>query len=270
MFHHINNTVAVQQLVVVAENQGSETVTLTQTKATAMGPTGDVMHLGQTAALEYLQLSNQPRTILLKPGEKYLLYQSPKTGWKLNQAITGLFDLTSSGPVSITVAALGSNDYWNNLNSLPLLPRDVHPRGTFPNADLWVDIYLSSEEPRKIELGKDQQGFESWLTGYDALTGAAVINRGNYGSLYHLTFHPERRTGILLNPRGLSFKGAFRGLDGNSYRAPAYDSFYGSRRAAVVGVLEPGQPGTIVYLPPNGSDAPLIFGLIPESYWPDF
>lgn len=270
MFHHINDASTVNQLVMVAENQGNEPVTLLQTKGMAMGPTTDVMHLGQSLAMEYLQASQQEKTVTLKPGEKYLLYQSPGTDWKINHAITGVFDLISSGPVSITVAALGSNNSWNNLDSLPLLPRDVHPRGTFPNADRWVDIYLNPGEPRKIELGKDQQGFESWLTGYDALTGATVINRGNYGSLYHLTFHAETRTGILLNPRGLNFKGAFTGFDGKSYRVPAYDTFYGSRRAAVVGVLEPGQTGTVIYLPPNGSDAPVIFGLIPESYWDGF
>lgn len=270
MFHHLNNTGGVKQLVVTAENQGSEPVTLTQTKSVTMGPTADVMHLGQSAALEYLQAPRQNKTVILQPGQKYLLYQSPNTDWKNNEAITGYFDLTSNGPVSITVAALGSKDVWDNLDYLPLLPRDIHPRGTFPNADLWVDIYLNSGEPRKIELGKDQQGFESWLAGYDALTGAAVINRGNYGSLYHLTFHAGTRTGVLLNPRGSSFKGAFTGFDGKSYRAPAYGYFQGSRRGTVVGVLEPAQPKTLIYLPPNGSDAPVIFGLIPEAYWSEF
>lgn len=272
MFHHINNSPAVHRLVVIAENQGNEAITLTQTKTVTQGPTTDVMHLGQLSALEYLQAPQQEKNIVLEPGEKHLLYQSPTTGWKLNHAITGVFDLTSSGPVSITVAATGLNDRWNGdtLSHLPLLPRDIHPRGTFPNADRWVEVFLNSGKPRKIEVGKHQQGFETWLSGYDALTGAPVSNVGNYGSIYYLTFVAEDRTGILLNPRGLNFKGAFTGLDGKSYRVPASDSFYGSRRAAVIGVLEPGEAKTVIYIPPNGSDAPVIFGLIPEDYWHEF
>jgi len=97
-----------------------------------------------------------------------------------------------------------------------------------------------------------------------------VMNRGNYGSVYHFTFHAGTRTGVLLNPRGSAFKGAFRGFDGNCYKAPATGNFSSSRRAAVVGVLEPGQAGELVYTPPSGSDAALLFGFIPEDAWPDF
>ncbi|HHW07170.1 MAG TPA: hypothetical protein GXX34_06540 [Clostridia bacterium] len=270
MFHHKNSTDMVDKLLVVAENQGPEPVTLILKKTAAAGPNNDVMHLGQLVALNYLAAPEQNKPVVILPGEKLLLYQSPGTGWKTGQSITGMFDLDSDGPLSIAVAALGPDDTLARLEFLPLLPRDVHARGTFTNPDRWVEIYVSPEGPRKIEIGKDQQGFENWLVGYDALTGAPVVHKGNYGAVYYLTFHAVNHTGVLLNPRGLTFKGAFMGFDGNSYKAPATDGFYGSRKAAVVGVIEPGQPSQFVYTPPNGSDAPVILGLIPEEFWPDF
>lgn len=269
-FHHINNSPQVNRLVVVAENQGPEPVTLIQKKNAAAGPVEDVMHLGQLVSLNYLAAPVANKTVVINPGEKYLLYQSPSTGWRTGQSITGIFDLECDRPLSMTVAAIGPDHSPAHLEQLPLLLRDVHVRGTFANVDRWVEVYISPDGPKKIEVGKDQQGFDNWLVGYDALTGAPVVNKGNYGSIYYLTFQAQTRTGVFLNPRGLSFKGAFKGFDQNCYKAPATDGFYSSRRAAVVGVIEPGQSAQLVYTPPSGSDAPLIFGLIPEEYWPDF
>lgn len=270
MYHHKNNSPDVNRLVVVAENQGAKPVTLVQRKSAAAGPVTDVMHLGQLVALDYLAAPDANKTVVINPGEKYLLYQSPSTGWKTGQSLTGMFDLESDGPLSISIAAIGPYHGPEHIAQLPILPRDLHARGTFPNADRWVEIFISPDEPKKIEVGKDQQGFESWLVGYDALTGAPVIHKGNYGAVYYLTFHANTRTGVFLNPRGLTFKGAFQGFDHNCYKAPATDGFYGSRRAAVVGVIEPGRTVELVYTPPNGSDAPVLFGLIPEEFWPDF
>lgn len=270
LFHHINNAGGVNTLVIVAENQGPEPVTLNLKKQAVAGPNEDVMHLGQTVVYNYLKAPELNQAMVIQPGEKHVLYRSPASGWNTGQCLSGILDLTSDGPVTITVAALSPGQGLDQLDYLPPLARDQHIRGTFANPDRWVEVHLSPDGPRKIEVGKNQQGFENWLVGCDALTGETVMNRGNYGSVYHFTFHAGTRTGVLLNPRGSAFKGAFRGFDGNCYKAPATGNFSSSRRAAVVGVLEPGQAGELVYTPPSGSDAALLFGFIPEDAWPDF
>ncbi|MGI6552285.1 MAG: PKD domain-containing protein [Bacillota bacterium] len=267
VYHHRNGSHTPLRLAVLVENAGQEAVKLTRTKSAFGGPAEDVMHLGQLVAFNYYR-SAEKIEIMLPPGEKYVLYQSPGSGWSHNQSLTGMFDLQTDRPVRISILALSLEDTSFAQEELPIWPRDGrHARGTFSLADREVQILIKGDRKEKLVLGKDGEGFESWLTGRDALTGDLIINKGNYGAVYYLHFSSEEKIGILFNPRGLTFKGALQAFDGNPYRIPTLGSFYGLREAAVVGVLDPGQKASLVYTPPNGSDAPVVLAIIPAAFW---
>lgn len=267
VYHHRNGSSTPLRLAIMVENTGENVINLLRTKSASGGPVEDVMHLGQLVAFNYYN-SAENTTVMLQPGEKYTLYQSPGHGWKYNQSLTGMFDFQTDGPVNVSILALPLGDSVSSYEELPIWPRDGrHARGTFPQADQEVQILIRGDKKEKIVLGKDGEGFESWLKGYDVLTGDEIINKGNYGAVYHLHFTSETKTGILFNPRGISFKGALQGSDGGLYNIPATGSFSGLREAAVAGILHPGQKASLVYTPPNGSDAPVILAIIPESFW---
>lgn len=181
--------------------------------------------------------------------------------------VTGA-DGADSEPVPVKTPEELLQEKIEYLLSLPVLPRNSKQvRGIFSNADYLVDIQGNGGREEKIALGMETPGFDTWIEGIDPLTGETVKNVGNYGVVYHLKMSASENTGVLLNPRGSVFKGAFLGPDGNVYKAPSTSYFNGLRQAAVLGVLEAGQTDEFVYTPPSGSDTPIILTLIPEAFW---
>ncbi|MFA7468469.1 MAG: stalk domain-containing protein [Desulfotomaculaceae bacterium] len=154
------------------------------------------------------------------------------------------------------------------LLGLPVLSR--HPqqiRGVFPGGDCLVNIMVNDARVEKITLGKEDPDFDFWVEGFDPLTGDVSKSFGNYGVVYRIKISAPEKTGLLLNPRGSIFKGAFKVPEGSVYKAPATSQFAGMNRAAVLGVVEAGQTIEFIYTPPSGSDTPLVIALVPEKYW---
>lgn len=270
MFHHKNGIQDISKnyrLLVIAENIDTDTVTITKTKYADGGPSEDEMHVGQVVSMRYFD-SNINEKLTLDSGEVTYFYDSLPSNWRVNQTLSAMMDFTVSGPIKVTVAVVEKDFDLKDYDDLPVLPRDdVHFRGTFPKADTNVEVDFDGNDTTKIVLGKDGEGFEEWLEGYDALTGETVINKGNYGALYNFTFKTDKKVGILLNPRGLIFKGAVKGFDSKIYKVPEIGGFNGSDKAAVIGVLEKNDTASFSYIPPNGSDAPVLLILIPKKNW---
>ncbi|MCG8400508.1 MAG: stalk domain-containing protein [Firmicutes bacterium] len=154
------------------------------------------------------------------------------------------------------------------LLSLPVLPRtSPQVRGVFPDGDCLVDIRVNEGSKEKIILGMETPGFDAWVEGVDPLTGETVKNVGNYGVVYHIKMSSPVQTGVLLNPRGSIFKGAYLGSDRMVYKIPQTSYFTGLQKAAVWDVLETGKTAEFIYTPPSGSDTPLVIAFIPEEFW---
>ena len=154
------------------------------------------------------------------------------------------------------------------LISLPVLPSTKSQvRGVFANANYEVNIKTKGGM-EKIQLGSENPGFDSWQVGKDPFTGEEMKNVGNYGVVYSINVTSSVKTGVVLNPRGGIFKGAFMGMDGKIYKAPSSSFFTGKQqRATILGVLEANKSAGFVYTPPSGSDTPVILGLIGEDSW---
>jgi len=171
-------------------------------------------------------------------------------------------------PVPVKTPEQALREKIDYLLSLPVLPR--HPqqfRGVFPGGDCLVNIQADDARAEKITLGKEDPGFDFWLEGLDPLTGDGLKSFGNYGVVYRIKISAPEKTGVLFNPRGSIFKGAFKGPDGSVYKAPAASHFAGMNRAAVLGVVEAGKTVEFIYTPPSGSDTPVVIALVPEGLW---
>ncbi len=353
MYHHLNGTPEKQWMYIIVENNGFEPVTLKTLKSGVGGPVNDYMTLGQTSSMRYL--SSQPAaSMTIAPGKKIIL-NSGMRHLNFREAVTGMYDLHTNGPVTIsavmgpekapepvttpdpvlvpettneqtgtlpeeeqasepqlnavdqsnqqvtitiapdgeetTTAGNGAEtvsqsgitvepplpvktaeellqEKINYLLSLPARARQTQQiRGVFHSGDCLVEVRADGKQIEKITLGKEDPGFDAWMEGIDPINGDQVKSFGNYGVVYRIKVTAPVKTGILFNPRGSIFKGAFQGPDGKIYKAPETSHFSGLNRAAVLGVLEAGQTAEFIYTPPSGSDTPIVLALIPEKFW---
>ncbi len=273
LYHHRNgmkNSSSNTRLVIVVENKGNEPVTITQTKKSNAGPSQDILHLGQIVTRRYFN-SNLNDKITLKPNEKRYLYDTGKTAWPDYESFSGVIDFNTNKTVTVTVAAVDRDFHLSNLETLPVAPRDgIHTRGTFPKANKRYTVFIPGDKPTKLMLGQKEDQMDSWLEGYDALTGAKEVNKGNYGVMYELELYPETKTGVLLNPRGTSFKGSYRWEGSQVALAPVHGMFIGSQRSSITGVVNSRELKRLYYTISNGSSGPVLFNFIPEEFWNDY
>lgn len=273
LYHHKNgivNNPENTRFVIIVENKGTEVATVQKLKQGVMGPSDDILHLGQQAGFQYFNSFLNER-LVLEPNQKQYIYDTGNRNWKYDQTFSGLLEFSSDQPVYITVAAVDKNFKLEEIESLAVLPRDgIHTRGTFEQANIYYNILLPEERPSKIMFGQREDHMDSWTDGYDALTGDIVQNKGNYGMVYQLNLTAKNKTGVTINPRGTSFKGVFQWQDDKSYLAPERGMFIGSQKSAIAGILNGNITRKLNYMLPNGSSAPVLFNFIPQEFWDDY
>lgn len=271
LYHHKNDSKdnSKKRFVIVMENINDEPIKVVTMNASHKGPSTDVLYLGQQVAYDILD-QNHEKHYNLEPGEKRYLYDTDNRNWYKGQTLSGMIDLYSQSPVKITIAMVGDQTEFKHFDNLMYLPRDgVHTRGTFPNADRYYTVDIPSDQPYKLMLGLPSGDIEQPISGYDALTGMGVANKGNYGVKYHIRTTAEENTGLLLNPRGNIFKGAVGWVNGRSYFAPS-GHLNGAKSAATIGMVKAGQTRELLYMLPNGSAAPVLICFIPENLWNEY
>lgn len=253
-----------KRLMIVAQNETQTPVKLTISKKSIKGPDKDVLHTGQKSVQGYLE-SDSYIDYILAPGEGMYLYDSKPRKWDSDTVISGMFNFETNGPLRLTVAVGGPKTDIIHLNNMGALNRDNHNRGTFDTLTRYYRIDATGlENPAKLLIGSDK---EEWAVGYDAITGETVYNRGNYGIEHCLKVTTQKPLGILLNARGGMYRGAIRWIDGSVVNTPNSSYFDYKDKATVVGVMKQRQEGEYIYILPNGSSAPMLFGFIPESNW---
>ncbi len=270
MLHHINdftseeNTIESKRLILVAENTTDKPVSLVIKNKSIKGPSSDVLFVGQQALYDYFK-GGQRDEYELKPGEKIYIHDSISKRWNRGDCISGKMDFYTTGKVTFTVAAVGKDTQIGDIDKLPILDLDIHPRGTFYTTDIYQTVVLEDTEPVKLVIGK---GSDEWLIGKDGITGEERLNRGNFGVTYHIKVTAKEDTGVILNPRGGIFRGAIRWNETLSYLTPAKGYFSGnSSKAVMLGVIKKGETKVFEYVLPNGSAAPVLIGFIPENTW---
>lgn len=270
LLHHINafddskTVTGNKRLVLVAENTSDEVVTVTLGNKTIKGPVVDVNYLGQKVLYDYL-VGTTDEVVILQPGEKKYIYDSQKK-WVKDTCISGLMDITTTGPVTFTTAAVSPGSTLDSMDgTMELLLEDVHPRGTFDTVAINYTLNLDGSQPTKLLIGT---GTEEWVNGYDAITLEPKQNRGNFGISYNITITATEDMGIILNPRATTFKGAIEWEGIGVYNIPTSGIIYSNTAKAVsLGTIKAGETKTFEYMLPNGSAAPVLIGFIPKSYW---
>jgi len=270
-YHHTNGMNERVQVNIILFNPNAEAITVRLGHHGAAGPSWDIMQVGQKAAEYYLASSSDGGEIVLEPDQS-LLVNTADIAVKSGDTVTGFYDFSSDSQLQISICAMAPTASINDYKYLSQLSKaSVHSRGTFDDAKFNINVKFSGKESEKIILGRADAYPDYFVSGLDAPTGERVINNGNYGIWQTITVTSPVDMGLLLNPRGVTYKGVllFDGEICNVYSTyNKADSFH--RTAGVVGYLKAGQTHTISYITPDGSDAPALIVAIPQKQWPNF
>jgi hypothetical protein len=265
LVHHQNAMPINKKLVVTVKSNENREIPIQIVNQAIKGPHKDILGTGQTALREYLQGKNK-KEYTLKPGEVLSIYDSTLAGdWRKEEVISGLMDLESGGEVTLTVAAMDYSSSVKNLSNLTELKRNGHIRGTFDVIERYYTVDLSQiDKPTKFVVGGSS---EEWVTGRDALTGEVVKNMGNYGVSSFIQIKNEEDMGIILNARGGAYQGSIKWSNGKVFDVPREEVLSDKKIATLVGMIKAHESNQFVYMLPNGSAAPVLFGFIPKATW---
>lgn len=265
LVHHQNRTEYSKKLLVLVSTPSNQPVTLKISNEAIAGPNKHILLTGQNAVLKYLK-GSKAQTYTIQPGQTLCIYDSSnEKGWGIDEVVSGTLDFESSGEITWQVVAMDEKSSLSNLDKLRVLDRDVHNRGTFKVIERQYVLDLKDiSEPAKLVLGREQ---EEWLQGIDALTGDIMWNKGNYGLPIKIIIKNSEDMGVILNARGGSYLGAVKWNKSKVFAVPNEDVLSTQKVAALVGLIESGASNEIIYMLPNGSSAPVLFGFIPKVVW---
>lgn len=269
-FHHRNLTGESMWLYAVAENETDEPITLTVKNLATAGPSVDVITVGANVVANYLKNNADEYTVTINPGEVYVINDASSI-LKNGYTSAGLIELETSGELKFSIVALPEDMDVADYNELDYHEKNsTHIRGTFEYATMEMSYVLSGKELEKIVIGREDAFDDYYVTGVDAITGDEVTNNGNRGVLHQLTITAEKTVGLLLNPRGTSYYGTIKNIDGEVYTMSYGGLMKGLYEATTLCVIEAGETVTIEYLAPSGSDTPLLLVAIPEYLWYEY
>ena len=265
ILHHGNQTGRNKKLMIVVSTPEEQSVTLKINNEAIKGPSKHVLQTGQNAIIAYLK-GGQTKTYTIKPGSVISIYDSSLVGiWRQGELISGTLDFESTGKVTIKVVTMDESSGMNQIGALQVLARDQHDRGTFNVIERQYILDLKDiTEPVKLVLGKQKT---EWLQGIDALTGEVAYDRGNYGLPIRVTIKNNEDIGIIANARGGGILGAIKWNKQSIVKLPNEEILDSHAIAALVGTVKANTTNEILYMLPNGSSAPILFGFIPKSQW---
>lgn len=266
LVHHANATTVSKKLMIIATTKEESPVKLTISNEAIIGPSPHILSSGQAAVSTYFK-GQKAQTYTIKKGEQTCIYNSTIKGpWQPNEIITGLLDFNASGKVTFTVVAMDYTSSLENISKLAVLPADgTHIRGTFNVIKREYTVSINElKEPAKLVIGRESS---EWLEGKDALTGQIVRNKGNYGLPINIKIRSDEDMGIILNARGGGYLGALKWNNSKVFNVPGEDLLNSQKVAALVGKAPANTNNEILYMLPNGSSAPVLFGFIPKTLW---
>ncbi|AJY74071.1 hypothetical protein [Paenibacillus beijingensis] len=193
-WHHANMTGAPLNIAVAVTNTSNEPVMLfTEGQGVGVDYYPDLA--GQDALAAYMNTHGSKKmTALLQPGETYeLSARTPDT-----YTVSGIVQLHAQSQrgnedATVTVTTLGFVTPPEHPEQVPILPGDVHVRGTFPHFDRTGTLtYNTTAGNSLIRISSAPSGKWSdsmpgeYEYGINAIDGSTVVNSGNYGVMYNL------------------------------------------------------------------------------------
>lgn len=215
--NHQNGMTSKVSFAILATNKSDQPVTVATTRKGEVYPTIYAMQMGSEASVDFLMNDPVDEKLTIPPGETYVYKQFPD--FYPGQGVNLLYDVESDGPVQYTFAV--SDTVSAGMIDLPKLAFNGHIRGTFPitGFDWKVDLTAKGlDQPKQLIIGDGKT--DTFQEGTDLLRGPeAVVDSGNYGTVYRIHSDRPRKMAILVLARGGPFKGPFK-INGEIRKVP--------------------------------------------------
>ena len=215
-WHHQNMTGEPLTVAVAVTNESDEPIMLFSNGiglATDYYP--DVA--GQNALADFMgNHAAQKKEAILQPGESYYLTALTEN----THTASGIANFTAykqhgHEDAKVTVTTLGYKEQPSNPLDVPILPKDMHVRGTFPHMDRTGTLeYNTSSGNSLIRISSAAYGPwgdsmpGEYEEGWNAVDGGTAVNNGNYGVMYRLNIainneeNAKRVISVYDNPSG--------------------------------------------------------------------
>lgn len=276
-FYHVNGLPTAQKLDVILENTNHDAAHVTVNNAAMGGPGYFWMAVGKEAMTTYL--TGGPAYQLDIPAGETLPLSSKisETAVLPNMLINGIFDFTADRPVTVKVIMKPLfDDSAQFARTASILPADqFHLRGTFKGANRQL-VSAQAYDPAHdgavaITLGDNE--VDPFLEGTDATDGSKVVNYGNYGVVYRISF-PSQSNGkfsCYLAPRGGDFAGAIAitqpVVPWSPLPIPQGTINFGrdiGDSSAFLGSYDGGERLMLTFSPPGASNLPVRIVFLPQ------
>lgn len=257
LYHHKNGTNERMKVMVLVENQSEFPNMVYLNRKGMSGPSFDELGVGRTGAYRYLA-SKDYWFKELKPREMVILSESETKSIPPGQSVYGLFDLTSTGPIKYHVVAVNEKDKVREIySSLKTFDRDMHNRGTFPDAERVWKVNINGEEDVRLVLG--DQIVDNYIQGWDVISNIPTTLKGNYGVLYKIVVSSPNPRGLVINPRGGNFAGALVVENHGTFMIPTSGFLNRNTHGIISGTITPNSTNQIEFVPPASSNMPVAF-----------
>ncbi len=274
-FHHVNDTSSSKQLAIVFQSENRlRPAMVTVGREGISKPNVDWLRAGKEAQRKFFEKENF-RSFKLTGKREFL---TGKTGMKFRpqELITGIVDLDFSSPVKVSFMMLPmKTDFDAAVDVYDILPPDKGGhvlRGTFPGNELKIATSENFNTDQDTIWGVTLANANDYVKGIDVTTGKKVVNFGNYGVVYTLSFKTagDRATEVRFNPYGGIFAGICEFYDGQKTTLiplPKDKTAFDGEKSydtVALGKILPGKEGRFIFSPPGSSNLPIRIFLAPE------
>ena len=278
-FHHVNDTDSNKRLAVVLRNRGFRPVEVKVGRRGVSKPSLDWLNAGKQAQIDYFSGSKENEFTIELGGKHEFLTDKKGVEFKPQEIITGIVDFQFSNPVEISFMMIPvGTDFNSAVDTYDVLPPDHAKyvlRGTFKNVDYHMTFANILDNKGKdiwgITLADNNKN--SYVKGIDATTGNPVVNYGNYGVVYDLSYKTKGsgETIFRFNPWGGTFAGAcLLQTEDKTTRAniPNDRLYFGDKlptESMIIGRAKGKSAGKIFFSPPGASNLPIRIFMEPEK-----
>ncbi len=281
--YHVNGKPSGKmKLAILIKNTGTSSATLTIQKKGVAGPSVAFVTVGKLGFQRWLQSTAGSGTSVGAGSTVRLDSSNFEVLFNPGYLMHGIYDISMTQPYKLTICALDQND--NPLTVCPglsVLPRDVHDRGTFPNADKIYDtssgVFINTVDGVQQFPLNSNSASDPNAVGTDATDGSAAELHGNIGVLYRIHLQTDsddgQNLGFLLNPRGgywgtaVNVSSASNLLPGGIFLCPAsQEGTADNTKGVVQGRYSPGGglATWMQWMMSGGSNAPVRVIAVPH------
>lgn len=258
-YYHKNVSQEKKRIYILAENKNDKPANIDIYRSGQAGPSTNELVLGKVGLSSYFS-TPQERKITVKPGETVIVNTvGSKKSLAYGQIAHEIMDVVTDMPIRFTYLVIGEKEdvFFKYALDPIILPRDNHPRGTFINANRYLQVPITTNEKQRILLADNQ--IDKFAVGKDNLTGETAINQGNYGILYTVSTASDYKVGLVTEVRGGAFCGSVVSTDGKVYSIPNKGYIKAFTQGVLNGFFNPGQDYSqrMLFMIPVASSTPV-------------